>query len=469
MKLLERAKMNNKEEIRNFVESFFSSMKCIIRSNGNKMIVENVSPEFEKYAGKKSPYVLVFDESDLNEGEELMSRGSFLLNAMTKYLDDRGQTTLLKIKFDKDVKREILNNYRFMNCEIYDVKKMQMYDFIIRFSFMSTFQYLNRKEQIINHVFVRNGQVVSFDFDKFNYDQGRKNEIQLVEVKEDYTAARNKLKEILNSKVKEVSALLGTKAESEINRIKEHYRRQLKEHDDKIKRINDQINELSRDFEKSKDKNIEARVIKLKENVLSLTNSPEIEKMKKEEEFFIKDEVRKHSLNIDNKLINTTIIYFQSSRFNIFLKSKDSARQIDLEVDQINDKIGDIKCEVCDNSIKEIAICSSGHVVCGSCGDYCQICRGVMCKKCLIRSCDYCNKKICKRCDIKCGKCLKIVCRNHSNKDYLNGNNLCFNCGDYCQICKQFGDKIRFKYLNGKKACEKCFRLEDVKRRINFG
>ncbi|MDP2947874.1 MAG: hypothetical protein Q8N88_07195, partial [Nanoarchaeota archaeon] len=190
-----------------------------------------------------------------------------------------------------------------------------------------------------------------------------------------------------------------------------------------------------------------------------------IAKIAKEQEFTLKDAVHKHSLNIDNKLINTTLIYYPVFSFNIFLKGDGSSgRFVDMTYNPLTKEINKVFCESCGAEIKQISLCSSGHISCEKCLKKCGQCNKVFCKNCLKKICNICGRALCKNCIKTCLFCRKYICQTHIRKDCVSGDEKCTNCLRACLRChglanpKYFGEAI-----DGSKVCQKC--LGEEKRR----
>ena len=120
---------------------------------------------------------------------------------------------------------------------------------------------------------------------------------------------------MLERKIQETSENLKVRLDKETQRINEHYEHQIKEIDDGINRSKDQLANLEKQLiaEKTQETDrpgIVTKIEKLKETIKDLETQDTKKKLEDEEKFFINDETHKHALNIGNKLINTTLIYY---------------------------------------------------------------------------------------------------------------------------------------------------------------
>jgi len=413
--------MTESEDIKNFTVSFFTNLKSNLfwDNCGKKLKITAVPETFEKFYGKKSPYELVFSKEDAINGEELMVKGSFLLNCMKEFLQDKGQTTLVKIDFDFDPGDEIQKYLKLKNCQLTSITKKPSYDWILRFTFLTTFQYLNEKEQMVNPIYIKEKEIVNFNLDAYKTIEGKKEDINLKDIRAQYNLAKDYLKTLINPKIEKISGILNEKLDKELERVKHHYLNQVNEDSANLTKSERQIKELSEQITNSeKNPNLDrgfaqVRIKRLRETIDNLKSPKRKDDLKKEEEFFLKDETNRHSLSVDNKIMNTTIAYFPIYNYSGYLKNSDSVRIFNLVYNPLTKDISKMSCEVCSKEIKELYLCSAGHISCGGCLRACLECQKEYCTNCLKISCFSCGKKLCKRCAKKCIFCGKYKCPSH--------------------------------------------------------
>ena len=432
--------VTEKESIIKFSEEFFKNIKAEFSWQGETLVVTKVSKDFETFSGKTSPYYLVFDSEKTAENTELLAKGSYFLRAMTNYLDNRGQTTLIKLDFPLDARQEINKFYKFNNCNITNVNQKQEYKYFLRFTFLTTFSFLNEKEQIMTPIFVDHTQIIDFNPSKYKTVEGKKQDVDLKDIKPSYALAREKLKEILQPKIQQVSQDLNKKLEKEIDRIKNHYSNHSNEGSEEVSKGLEHIKELEKEKQKTSEENklsIDSRIKKHQENIHSLNNEKKKEELAKEEQFCINDEIHKHSLNIDNKLMNTSIIYYPIFNWTMTLSNSGGRGQTNLVYNPIEENISELNCEICRNELTQAYLCSLGHVTCRACLSVCRDCGKEHCKSCLSKSCGICGKQLCSKCAVKCSKCGKYRCKSHMGKSALTGNSCCAACLRSCSKCSK--------------------------------
>lgn len=458
--------LDQKEQIKNFAFGFFKNLKCTLIWRGEYLEVSNVPLDFESFYGKKAPYVLSFDSTIPDENAELMTRGSYLLRRMAEYMDQRGQTTLLKWDIDIDPKELISQSVSLKNAAIASFTKKHTFNLLFRFTFATTFQYLNEKEQMMNTVYVHNGEVVAIDVPKEQLIEGKKSDVSTDGTENAYNNAKDHIRTLLDTKSTEVKKMLRERLERERARIKAHYEQRLREYDEGGVRMLKQIAELEEQIanpEIKEKRSMDAKLKRLRETLDALQKNDQREKIKKEEEFFLRDEVAKHGLAITNKLINTSIIYYPVFNITLFLKNADAGRLVETEYHPFKKQLLSLPCESCRSVLSELWLCTGGHVLCKACTALCPTCRQVACASCVSKACEYCSRKSCKKCLIRCTSCNKNLCASHLLKERtVNG---CVCCTKRCPQCTVLtpNDKMKLCPTCAAPLCTNCTRKQTLK------
>jgi hypothetical protein len=420
--------------ILDFVTKFFSNLGAKISFLNGELIIQDVSKEFEKYYGKKSPYKFVFSPEFLKEDFELIDKSNYLLKTISNYLEEAGQTTLLKLEIHEDFSKDMNKFISLPNSKIKKFYPKKKFNSFFRFTFHTSFQYLNENEKIINEFFVSDGKVVKGNLSGYPVVEGKKTEIKINDPKEAYFLAKENLKLQLLGRTQELSRLLNKKLEAELFRMEEHFKHEKKEHEDKV--------------------------LKQSKNGQHPKESFDYEELEKEKQRSMQIEKQKHMLNINNKLFNTTLIYYPLFCSRLILENDYASREIEISIDPLTKKLIPFKCENCNEDIKEIFLCTTGHAICKKCAVKCESCSKMFCKKCLFRKCELCNKLLCKDCYTRCSSCGKLMCKTHVKEDNISKRTICKNCLSKCERCGEFKDPSGFRTLGKIKVCELCFRKE---------
>jgi hypothetical protein len=317
-------KEKNKNSLKEFILEFFKNSQ--IKEEGGVMTISEVPREFEEFIGKKSPYKLVFN-FDLHtkiKDSDLIMEGCYFMLAIRDYLRDKGQTNLLKIDSKFDFK-QISKSPKLKNCKLIKIHTNNL-GFLYEFSFLSTYQYLNDKKQIIRTILVKDKDILDLDIHKFNIQKGNKEEIPSLDTLEFYKTAKRKLDEEVHKDIKPIKLILKEKIDKELFRIKDHYFKQIKEKDEELETCANKIKMLKAKLRHTtyhRDISILNRMIReSSERLEMLKRKGYRERLKIEENFHIKDEIEKHVLSIKNKLINLTVFYYPIHSIEVSCKGK---------------------------------------------------------------------------------------------------------------------------------------------------
>jgi hypothetical protein len=372
---------------------------------------------------------------------EILTKGSVFLRTMASFLENKAQTTLLKINFPP----LDLSKLKLKNCKIIRSSVRDNFSFFYRFTFQTTIQYLNEKMQSVRYVFVDGPE--NFKEENFPIAEGKKKEISTPEIKDKFEIAKKKVREAISPDVEKISSELDKKLEAGIERIKMHYKHQFDEIDSSLLKAKEQLADLEAGKTSGDVKNIPARINKIQELISELEKKKRLESsgegpIAKEEKFFINDEINKHSLGLDVKLMNTTIFYYPVFNYSLMIKSEDSGRQIELIFDPLKQEVNEFKCESCQVRLKEIFLCASGHLVCDACKRICRECGKEFCTICIDKKCSFCGKSVCRKCLFRCGKCGLNFCKTHI-KNTREGSQACLSCVQSCSSCGQASESLR--------------------------
>lgn len=460
------------DSLKKLTESFFKSLKCEVIWNDKILFVNKVPNDFEKLFGKRAPYNFVFNIKDLQDENELITKGSSLIKLIAIYLDNKAQTTLLKIKFNLNFKEEVMKHINFSDYDIINIVDKHFYDYIYRFTFISILQYLNEKEQIITPIYVHDKSIVeNFNIDLYETVSGTKDDVFLDLVKDQYLISKERLKKILEPKIANATYFLNKSLEKEIKRVDSHYINQVGEIYKEIENSEEKIKELiSKLSGKSSDENkklFTEKIERLKQNIIDLKDSGDLQKFEKEKEFLTNDEKHKHSLNITNNLMNTTIIYYPIFNLRMSIRKKGDlglSKEIKFDYNPLTKKLSPLTCEGCSKEIHEINICSFNHLSCKNCLSKCSSCFKQVCNDCKKTNCTICSLQLCNKCHSLCSICQKYSCKSHTCRDSISGKNLCTNCAEYCFLCGKYSAKSNFKKCDNCRSnvCIRCLKTKMI-------
>jgi hypothetical protein len=443
------------DQLFSFVEKFFTNLGANIVFQNDILTISNVPAEFQKYYGKSEPYNFTLDKDRVADDVEILEKGSYTMKALNSYLENSGQTTLLKIDFDIDPVIEIKKRLKLSNARLMKLVPKKRHSIFFRFTFHTSFQYLNERDKIINEIYIHDGKVVNGNLDTYPVIEGQKSDIRIPDMKEPYFVAKEELKDKLKWKTAQVAEDLNIRLKKEIQRIEDHFKTEGDELMDNIKKAVEKLNELA----------IEGEEIKIQRQKKALHNLKERldpKEREKDKERSIMIEKNKHGLNVNTKLFNTTLIYHPLFTYNAHLNTGTTEKAVEIVFDPLLENLKEIECSSCKEVLNEINLCEAGHVSCKSCFTRCESCGKEYCKDCISTTCDLCNHSICEACRTKCYGCKKIICKTHTHFDKLTAKIYCNNCLTRCERCERMkvGDDFHTSEKTGVEICGDCFRTE---------
>jgi hypothetical protein len=451
------------QKLKEFTINFFNKLGSNITKQGETYVISNVIKSFEDIVGSPAPYPITFDKE--TSGAEYMSHTSTIFRAINKYLENSGKTTLLRIDFEDDAIEKIKKEIKLKNCKIENITTKHKNNLFSRFSFLTTFQYLNKKEQLLNEIYVHRGNIVEGDLTGYKIVEGEKKIENKDFLKNDYELAKTKLQELTIEKTQEIGNQLEKNLKKEELDIAQHYNNLTNELGGdlnyQLKKISELESELQITEEEDKRVEIKLKIKRLRKNLVKMADDDTHTRVSKEKEFSLNNARQKNSLNISNKLINTTVIYYPVFQFNVYIKGDNSKRFVEVNYDPLTKKMDQLKCESCTTPLSEIQIDEAGHLTCQNCLDHCSECGKVYCQKCLNKSCHACGKPLCKNCSIVCFGCGNYTCQTHMRKDCVSGEDRCTMCLRACLRCHGASEEKHFgEAIDGSKVCQKCLAQE---------
>ncbi len=370
-------------------------------------------------------------------------------------MENTDERSFLKINFSINPSDELFKRLSFPNSEVKRIAFKEKNGFFYRFNFETSFDYLGKTEKILNTIYLFNGKPIKGDLSEYSVTEGNEKEIKVPDYKNDYFLAKEELKKLVQGKTNEISRMLRGYLDKEKEKIEENFISETKKFRNNLGGIAEKLMEFSKsgDIEKIKEQ---------KKLINSLREEMNFDEIEKDKTRALQLESQKHLLNVENKLIKTTIIYYPVYTFSLEAVKAGIRKSFNLQYDPVSENVSGLLCENCSDEMREVIICNSGHAVCKDCVRLCDSCKKEFCKKCLRNSCEICSKKICKDCSVRCFRCSRVVCKDHTRQDKLSGYFYCKDCSRRCDKCGNLKDPFTFKVskMNNREICEDCFREE---------
>ncbi|MEI7719251.1 MAG: hypothetical protein WCI72_05265, partial [archaeon] len=296
------------EEIKQILFGFFKSLKCDISETRNSITIKKIPEKVCKVFGINENIEINF----VNNGYGIfIDSNSELYRKIRDYLKTNPSKTLLKIDFEfpSNIKEKI----PLRNCSVAKIEKKHENNYFSRFTFLTTFRYLSNIEQVMNEIYVHEGKIVKGDLKDYDVKEGKVEEASTEHLAKDYDVAKDILHELLDKKVEEISIILDEELNKETLRIEEHFSSILGEFNlnksrlvERVKNAELALQSAGSDLEIKKE---QEKLNKLNELFKIHFSEQEFQKVLNDKKTIIDNEKRKFSLDVENKLINTTIIY----------------------------------------------------------------------------------------------------------------------------------------------------------------
>lgn len=393
------------EQLKFFTIKFFKELGAKVVESEKSLLVTEVPVKFQKFYGKNEPYTIIFENNSSLHSTELITSESYLLKTMRSYLDNTGESVLQKLIYSLQSDSLIKSNLLLRNCTISKINNALIHKPIIKFTFQTTYKYLNDEDRLVSDVFVDKKSVIFPDLKKFKIDSLRNKEIDISDLRENYEVAKLKVKEMISSRTSEIAKQLEEVLAKEVQRINVHHSQQVKEIENQIVRA------------KTKNLNIDLSVYESQKN-----------QFLSEMALQLNNEEKKYSLKINTKLLTTAVILCPLYNFEVFFKNENITRLVLLSYEPLYNKFVFPLCDLCKNSLKEIILCNGNHLVCRDCGAECEDCKDISCNQCLKQECAVTHRKICKKCGSTCVKCKQFKNKRFMIKDNLGRYSICRNC-----------------------------------------
>jgi len=428
--------MVNEQSV-SLVENFFKSLRCNVSRSANEIIIKNIPEKIQVVFKVEKNIELNFDDLVDSAG---------LIIKIKDYLKNKPSKTLLKIDFE--FPSNINEKISLRNCSISKVEKKHENNYFSRFTFLTTFRYKSNIEQALNEIYVHGGKIVAGDLKDYNVKEGSAEEASTEHLAKDYDVAKEKLRELLNEKISEISSELDSDLNKEIKRIDEHFESVFGEFNLNRNRILERIKESECDLEKTK---------RNKELLSSSFSEAHLKRLEDEKKIVVDNEKMKYGLDVENKLINTTIIYYPVFKIFLGLNEAGFTKTIEVMFNPLTNELTNFVCDSCKTSLDQINVCHGGHICCSSCLHACSECGKRFCRLCISGICSGCGKVVCKNCARKCEDCGNLFCKNCTRVSSLTGKEKCTSCVSYCPSCSKIVEKANLaRDSSGRMVCKSC-------------
>lgn len=397
--------------MKSFLKQFFEINRSEIKESANRLSVK-LSGELREHF-KQDALELVFDAQDVDEKSELVTHGSYVLNTVYSFLQDRGGKIVSRLEERyKPTKEELLSLLRIDNGKVASLKTKKEKAVDILFNFKVTYLSDEKMEDIFTLGVDTSGAVFeSGDYytpavmkdvvplqQKGSMDISRK-EIE-IQFRECLKAASDKAQEYGKTLQNEILKRL----HRNIARIKGYYTAQ--------------VQELHRNQPSYEEKRIH---------------------LEREQERKLKEEIDNHKLRIVLKLLSYHIIERSEVRISAKFESPLSRSESALEMvyDPYQGVMDFGSCPVCHSNMERIILSDDGKIGCSHCSYACSTCKKHYTDLQHASSCSVCNDPLCTRCLTLCTTCRQPVCEKHQHVCSVGNELICATCLTVCKVCNR--------------------------------
>jgi hypothetical protein len=398
--------------MKDFVQNFFLYNNSPIRNDGDSLIVELdpvLQPVFNQERLK-----IVFDPRHVTEDTDLVTHGSFILNTIYGYLEDRGNKVVsrLREKFKPD-RGDILKKIPIENGHISQVRIKKERTVDILFNFKISYLSDEKTEEIYQLGVDRHGVV--FDALSYYTDTVVQNDLEPLSQLGGIDISRKDIDIQFRECLKVVSSRAQSHAKSLQNEI-------LKRMHRNISRIKGyymaQIEELHRNQPTYEEKRLT---------------------IEREYAHKLQEEILKHKLRAVIKLINFHVV--ERNEYDIFISviNKHTREEQELKIvfDSFTNEVDLGVCPSCQAVMETIVVTTNNTIACKHCSYHCTRCKKRFGDLQHAYQCEICGDQLCTDCVTVCSVCKKPVCEKHSDLCDIGNELVCSECLKSCSVCRK--------------------------------
>ncbi|MBL7960227.1 hypothetical protein JNL27_08305 [bacterium] len=394
-----------------FIKQFFEINGSEVRESRNRISVK-LSDELREYFNLNE-LQLVFDAKDVDEKSELVTHGSYVLNTIYNYLQDRGGKIVSRLdERYQPTRDELLNSIKLDHGKVTALKSKKEKVVDILFNFKVTYLSDEKLEDIFTlgvdgtGAVFESGEYYTNAVMKDVVPLQQKGSIELsrkdleIQFRECLKAASERAQEYGKNLQNEILKRL----HRNVSRIKGYYTAQ--------------IQELHRNQPSYEEKRIH---------------------LERENELKLKEEIDNHKLRIVLKLLSYHIIERAEIRISAKLAALSSGSDAMLEM-VYDPYLGEIdygSCPVCQSNMERIILGDDGKIGCSHCSFVCSTCKKQFSDLQHAAACVVCSDPLCSNCQTGCHTCHQPVCDKHHRVCAVGDETICQTCLKTCCVCRK--------------------------------
>ena len=394
-----------------FLKHFFEINHSEIKESRNRLSVK-LSDELKEYFRQDS-LELVFDAQDVDEKSELVTHGSYVINTVYNFLQDRGGKVVSRLEEKhKPTREDLINDIHLINGSIASLKSKKEKVVDILFNFKVTYLSDEKLEDLFTLGVDSHGAV--FEAGDY-YTDAVMNDVVPLQQKGTIELSRKDLEIQFRECLKAASDRAQEYGKGLQNEILKRLHRNIA----RIKGYyTAQIQELHRNQPSYEEKRVH---------------------LEREHEHKLKEEIDNHKLRIVLKLLSYHII--ERSEIRISAKFETNSTRIETAFDMIYDPyLGVIDygaCPVCLSNVEKIVLGDDGTIGCSHCSYICSTCKKQYSDIQHAAACVVCHEPLCVGCQTACSTCRQPVCDRHHHVCEIGDEMICEQCLKLCGVCRK--------------------------------
>ena len=423
------AKPKTPGQMRAFVRDFFTAFGADVVKDTPTRLCVRLSDDLREHFGVNA-MSLVFQAKHADEGMELVTHGSYVMDMIHSVLQDHGWKTFVSLPSRHGLTaRDAAKLVSPEACTIGPFRRRKTLQAEVHFHIKVSYQSDEKIEEIVSVRVTEDGgsgpglspgQIAKLDAQPTS--RGRLSKAKILER---FRTAIEYVERQAQQRGAEVHGDMLKRLYRNVTRIKGYYERQ--------------IDEAAR---RSSDPNAADGATALEEEM----------HMK------LREQAENHQLRVVLKLVNLCVLERPVAKLTATLARGRSTADYTLLFDQVDGSLALPQCPECERDMRRPALCDAGHLVCAKCLATCSQCGGTICNRCGVADCRVCEQRLCTSCASRCTSCAQYVCAHHLRACGACGRRVCPECSDACVACGKptCSDHLRECAACGGRVCHNC-------------
>ena len=415
--------------MRSFVRDFFAANGCkVTRDTRRRLEVRLNKPLGELFGRDK--LAMAFQAKDADERTELVTHGSYVMDAIHAFLQDRGWKAFVSLAAQaKFTVTQAGQHVSPQGCTLGRLKRRRKRWHHVHFHVKVSYLSDERVED-----------VVSVRVDEAGRATGGMGPEQIALLPTTPTERGFLAKTAVMDRFRTAAAFVEREARKRAGDMQR----------DILERLAKGISRIKGYYERQMDE-----MLRRRSDDQSQADLAEVEA---EMAMKLRETTDNHRLRVVLKLLSLTVVERPVAEFTADLTRGEATGSYTLTYDLAEGQVAYPPCPLCGKDMAKPALCDQGHVVCSECLLVCAQCGRSLCSRCGIGECVVCDKPVCPSCSQRCLACTGFVCADHVHTCCACGRETCANCSTTCASCHKVAclDHVRECAVCGQPVCHNC-------------